>query len=371
MLRAWPRRGATTNTSYVDAPTDAFYADLTGDWDLDGDGYPGEFRHDGGSGGVDFVPELFVGRIPVYGGEVATLDGILRKTIAYESSAGDLAWRRSVLLPMSFSDQHRRRLARRADEGGVPPRAGLLPVDPLPAGHGGGKTRSSRRTRNCAGAPSPSAGGRLPTAWSPGGGTARRRARSIGYTGAWDGDLLGRADPALDDAAPAFVYQTACLNGYPETRVNLGYGLLKRGAIATVAASRVSWYAMGQRTSGVGDQRRARLPLRLAPHRRGERRPALALAKGDPAVEHGSDAAWMNLMDFNLYGDPSVGLFRGPCSSVRPVRSRSRPRRASRSPSRRRSPSPSGDAPSWCRRRVDAAWSAARRSRRRLPRRSP
>ena len=53
---------------------------------------------------MDFVPELFVGRIPVYGGDTAPLDAILRKTIAYETDPGDLSWRRSVLLPMSFSD---------------------------------------------------------------------------------------------------------------------------------------------------------------------------------------------------------------------------------------------------------------------------
>ncbi|MEZ4610103.1 MAG: C25 family cysteine peptidase [Caldilineaceae bacterium] len=56
-------------------------------------------------GGVDFAPELYVGRIPVYmsnDGWSATLDSILRKTIAYEIS--DREWRRSALLTMAFLD---------------------------------------------------------------------------------------------------------------------------------------------------------------------------------------------------------------------------------------------------------------------------
>ena len=47
-------------------PTDYFYTDLSGDWDLDNDGV---LASDGdyGDGGIDCVPEVFVGRIPYYG----------------------------------------------------------------------------------------------------------------------------------------------------------------------------------------------------------------------------------------------------------------------------------------------------------------
>ncbi|HWR98746.1 MAG TPA: carboxypeptidase-like regulatory domain-containing protein, partial [Candidatus Methanoperedens sp.] len=45
----------------------------------------------------------------------------------------------------------------------------------------------------------------------------------------------------------------------------------------------------------------------------------LALTKGDPAVSTASDSAWMNLMDFNLYGDPAAGLFPGPVLQVSPA----------------------------------------------------
>jgi hypothetical protein len=314
MLRAWPRRGATTNTAYLDAPTDAFYADLSGTWDLDGDGYPGEFLHDAGSGGVDFVPELFVGRIPVYGGDVASLDAILRKIISYETDPGDLSWRRSSLLPMSFSDPSTDGawLAEQMKSEYLLAR-GFSPWSLYQEGSAGGRPSDFTPDAELRGGTVADRWGAVPygvVAWW-GHGSASRTL--VGYSGAWDGDLLAAPTAGLNDAAPAFVYQTACLNGYPESESNLGYALLRRGAIATVSSSRVSWYAIGQRdfrlsatNAGLGYHYLARLTAGDTAGR------ALALAKGDPAVTAASDAAWMNLMDFNLYGDPSVGLFSGP-----------------------------------------------------------
>jgi hypothetical protein len=48
----------------------------------------------------------------------------------------------------------------------------------------------------------------------------------------------------LDDAPPAFVVHGSCSNGYPESASNLGYNLVRRGAIATVSASRaaMTWH---------------------------------------------------------------------------------------------------------------------------------
>jgi len=87
-----------------DCPTDYFYADLTGNWDFDGDQFYGEYNDDYGPiGGVDLAPEVYVGRIPVYDADYTTLDSILQKIIDYESEpAGSISWRSNVLLPMSF-----------------------------------------------------------------------------------------------------------------------------------------------------------------------------------------------------------------------------------------------------------------------------
>ena len=83
--------------------TDYLYADLTGNWDLNGNGQYGETELDEGSGGIDFDPELYVGRIPVYFDDVRELDQILQNNIDYmNASPEEAAYRSKVLLPASF-----------------------------------------------------------------------------------------------------------------------------------------------------------------------------------------------------------------------------------------------------------------------------
>lgn len=83
MLMCWPRY---PESEYRNSPTDYFYADLTGNWDSDGDGYYGEHADDAG---VDFYPEVFVGRIPVYDEDYTTLDNILESVMNHHIVAGD------------------------------------------------------------------------------------------------------------------------------------------------------------------------------------------------------------------------------------------------------------------------------------------
>ena len=92
-------------------PSDYWYSILDGgDWDGNGNGRPGEFGHVdavqgspgdfGPRGDAVTTPDWAVGRIPHYAAtDVSILDGILRKTIAYESAAlADIGWRRSGLV---------------------------------------------------------------------------------------------------------------------------------------------------------------------------------------------------------------------------------------------------------------------------------
>lgn len=76
-----------------DVPTDYYYADLTlpdsESWDLDGDGFYGEFRNDA----PDFQAEVFVGRIPT-----SNPDNIvytLNKIVSYEQDTG--LWKNNAL----------------------------------------------------------------------------------------------------------------------------------------------------------------------------------------------------------------------------------------------------------------------------------
>ena len=62
---------------------DLYFADLTGEWEVDGDGVWGEPYHDA----PDVVPELYVGRLPF--GDPAEVDSYVAKVIAYETNPGD------------------------------------------------------------------------------------------------------------------------------------------------------------------------------------------------------------------------------------------------------------------------------------------
>jgi len=74
-------------------PTDHYYADLSftdaDSWDLDGDGYPGEYRQDS----PDFLAEVSVGRVPV--NNLARITYALNKSVAFEQDTG--AWKNNAL----------------------------------------------------------------------------------------------------------------------------------------------------------------------------------------------------------------------------------------------------------------------------------
>jgi hypothetical protein len=314
MKMCWPRRDA--GDEYKEAPTDYFYADLTGNWDLDGDGYFGEYAGDRGTGGVDYAPEVYVGRIPVYTGAAGwadALDGILQKTMDYEISA-DVAWRKSALLPMSFSDSSTDGAAL-----GESMKSGYLNAKGYTS-----YTLYQHKTSGCASGSTSNeslVGGAVRTRWQNSDygvvtwwGHGNETGAYVGYGSTCsDGSILTSADAGvLDDSHPAIVYQCSCLNGYPETGANLGYTLLKRGAVATVSASRVSWYRVGAWSPSRSIDDNASIGYYFMQQLVSNQDPAgKALYDQKGQMGSGSQAAWMNLMDFNLYGDPSISLSSG------------------------------------------------------------
>jgi len=321
MMMCWPRHGAG---SYEESPTDYFYADLTGDWDTDGDGYYGEYGNDTG---VDFTPEVYVGRIPVYNNDYATLDAILRKMMSYVFSGTD--WRHRIMLPMAISNYANednsgwqrtdgRELPKYVVENILPPdwshyvlyeREGL---DPVPAT---APYYSAPLTRN-----------NVVNEWKNGYGVVFWWGHG-NYLGAYrkywsfdDGDNIPESGEMnwepffssydtleLNDSKPSFTFQCSCNNGEPEDDNNLGYALLKNGAVATVSASRVSWYIVGPwRPRMLTDN--AEIGYRYVEKLIKDRLSAgVALYEAKEMLPH--DGWWMNLFDFNLYGDPSISLF--------------------------------------------------------------
>ena len=314
MKMCWPRRGSGSYEEYEESPTDAFYADLTGNWDLDGDGYYGELSDYEGSGGVDFAMEVWVGRIPVYSAAYSTLDNILQKIMDYENES-NISWRKSILLPMSFSTM--------TYDGA--PLAEQMMDDYLTAGSYTSWTQYQQGNGAC------SLNSSYPSDQELRGGTVVRdrwaaqdygvvcwwghgsaTSASVGCDGCLDGTLFSYTQTSsLDDNHPSFTYQCSCTNAYPENSNNLAYSILKQGGIGTVSASRVSWFNRfvgygafdGSSTnSGIGYEYVKRLTQPLACGR--------ALYEGKLAVvgDVGSGTRLMNQYDFNLYGDPTVGI---------------------------------------------------------------
>lgn len=321
---AWPRRGSTTDP-YEDSPTDYYYADLTGNWDLDGDGYYGEYNGDRGAGGVDFANELYVGRISVFNNDpsgISTLDSILQKIINYENS-GSVSWRRSALLPMTFS-------ADITD--------GAFLSERMKNDYLNGQGYSAYTLYQYTGAgcysefssDEPLVDGAVLAEW---------KAHDYGIVSWWahgnpdgvmigygnsgqpcreEGTLLYKTDVAeLDDAHPAIVFAGSCYGIDPTSPDGLGYSLLTRGAVMMVSATALSFYEDGD----------------WAPH------PELAdtATIGYYFIQHiASDGwnagrslydtlkwlstqgltwgkeSWINLMTFNLLGDPTTGIGLAP-----------------------------------------------------------
>lgn len=88
----------TPGGSGGEVPTDYYYADLSDadsvSWDSDGDGYYGEYGEDS----PDFMPEVYVGRIPVT--NTARITYALNKTVTFEQDTG--AWKQNALHAGAF-----------------------------------------------------------------------------------------------------------------------------------------------------------------------------------------------------------------------------------------------------------------------------
>lgn len=296
MKMLWPR---SNDDNYRESPSDYYYADLTGNWDADGDGFFGEWGDDFSDTGVDRYWEVRVGRIPYYG-QIEDLDEILSKIVHYQNETGDAAqWRKQVLLPMKPSDSStpgyhlgeaikNKVLAPQCnwdyhrtydDDYGLtpPPESTPCSVDTV--------TAAWKAT--------------LPGAvfwWTHGG----------SQTAAGVMDTIHAA--TLDDDYPAFTFQASCNNSYPEDASNLSYTLLKNGAIAAIGATRVSWYFVGQ-TYFSNETSNSGMTFEYAKRLiEGAMDSGTALNDLKESISVYNSVWWMNYTVMNIYGDPETGL---------------------------------------------------------------
>jgi hypothetical protein len=242
MLLACPHMPGEEDT----IPTDAYYADMTGNWDLDGDERYGEYYGDRGPGGVDFFHELVVGRIPVYD-DVEVADRLLARAVTYtrDRRAGD--WRKRILLPSAilFFDEY---FPHDMEEGApvheyVKREFALSGFDTTTLYEVEGEKPSNF---DC---DLPLNEENLIAEWNTGYGIVfwighgdeTAVYRMIGDYTWWDSPPFMRSAQydRLPYETPAFVFHGSCSNGTPEWSNNIGAIQLRSGAIASFASTRV------------------------------------------------------------------------------------------------------------------------------------
>ncbi len=299
MKMMWPRSYDTSsNSKYKNTPSDYYFADLTGSWDSNDNGLVGE-SYDFGVGGVDRLQEVFVGRVPYYG-NITELDSILNKFIRYENGDfGDGQWSKKVLLSMKPSDSSTPgyHLGERIKEDFIDGSDSLYAVRIYDEDYG---LASPAEYIPCDYAnvldawTDNSQGAGLHVWWTHG---ASTYAASV---------FRNSSCQYLNDETPAFVFSVSCNNGYPGVTSNLGYSMLKHGAIGTITAARVSWYYRGSTTFNNGSN--AGMSYRFTPKLIND-----GLSVGESLFEMKTElsytSVWMNHLVFNLYGDPSITYY--------------------------------------------------------------
>ncbi|MBN2210138.1 MAG: chitobiase/beta-hexosaminidase C-terminal domain-containing protein [Sedimentisphaerales bacterium] len=283
------------------APTDFYYAELTGDWDVDNDGLYGEKADDFGGWETDY--EVIVGRIPYYqeDGGIPALDSILQKTISYECQVGSsISWRKNCLLPMSPLDGN----VLSYDLGEAIKDNFLVP-------NGWGYFRIYDEDYGLMPPPedTPCIKENTIAAWQspPYYGLVCWQCHG-GPTGSIE--IIDSSDVyLLNNNYPSATFQASCLHAHPETTNNLAYSLLRHGGIATCGATRVSWYDGNFDYEDWGS-------ISGMEYEYAERIVDSGMSFGDALMDlkqavdigpHGEDW-WPNILVFNLYGDPTVAL---------------------------------------------------------------
>ena len=332
MKMAWPNSSATSDR---ESPTDYYYSDLTSNWNTDGDGMYGEWGDD-----ITAKPlhEVLVGRIPVYSAAYTTLDSVLSKTMNYIAES-DITWRKNVLLPEAISN-----FANQGGSGDARCDGASLGEDiknDLATPHGFGSYTMYETANTLAPVTVPCnqviTETNVRTQWS---GNPYGIVDWWGHgssTGAyitnWTWDVINPGVPdsyevsqtpffqssdatSLNNNRPSVVVQISCTNGQPEDTSNLGYALLKNGAIGTFSGSRVTWYAVCDWNqslyAGYGDNASYAYQITqlLVNNQLTESLGAALQTCRENGGTGWAEASWMNCTDFNLYGDPSVVPFR-------------------------------------------------------------
>ncbi len=323
MRRCFPDPTNHRAASDTTTPTDYYYADLTGDWDSDGDGFPGEYGQDN----VDWVAEVYVGRIA--SNDADGTHDICKKLVKFEAEDAS-SWKYDALLLGAFSNfenEDHDTTTVRTD--GADLMEDMI-TDML--GTGWSTTtmyeKAGRDTSDYL-CNTPLTHNNAINDWSTGSygivnwwGHGNWNGASRKWWSSDDGDgvpeaaemswqrFIENADaPSLDDAHPSIVFANSCLCGQPDAAGKcLGQTLLEQGSSGMVASTRVSWYFDGWDSHWDGGN--ASIDYYFFEELLNNDK-KLGEALFDAKVTHDSRhvTMWheqMNMFDFCLYGDPSM-----------------------------------------------------------------
>jgi hypothetical protein len=341
----WNNAG-TPNASSGENPTDYYYADLSDpddvSWDLDGDGYYGEYGQDS----PDFLAEVYVGRIPT--NNTSGITYALNKLVSFEQDTG--SWKNSALHGGAFwylanEDNNGRpaydgatcmneietnlmsgwTISHYSEQGGLAISA--FPWPPLSEAAFAGDWRNGEYSIVNWGAHGWTDGAaRKVWAWDDGDGipeNSNPNEMSWAY-------FIGSYSN-LDDDHPCILFPISCVINYPEPNAwgNIGIDLVTQpsygACVGVVAATRIVYGASGWPTNPGGGEsmcyefNRHMIDGPSGPEKVGD---ALYDSKFFCNQNYGFAhyAEYWNMVTYNLYGDPSLvregisSFTRGDCN---------------------------------------------------------
>lgn len=294
-------------------PTDFYYAELSGNWDVDKDDQGiskpdrryGEFRDDYVDGGADKYAEIQVGRIPYYG-QIEELASILTKSIYYAQST-DNYWRKNILFPMVpvRSDAPEHHLGEQIkNDFCIPNNVGYYRL------YNENDSKKALYTDVIDMYPPmndvPCTEDKVLDAWTHnyfGMVTWATHGNSRDASYVFSAEKVTK----LDNTHPSMVFSTSCSNAAPDDAHNLAYSLLANGAITVVASSAMSTWGISTDYSQSGYNEGVAYSYTSFILCNTNCGIALNCSKQRYVSTVGS-TEWLQCMLFNLYGCPELSL---------------------------------------------------------------
>lgn len=310
------------HSSQTKTLTDYYYADLTGEWDRDNDGYYGE-KHDDSP---DFSPELYIGRIPV--DNPFSVEQICQKIIAFEQN--NQSWKQQSLLIGAILYY-----AKENDNNDKTDGAALMESikKDICLHHNFVVTTLYEKegvSPSTYGCDTPLSQDAVKQYWSQGYGIVDWNAhgspwssqRKIWEVDDGDGipedhelsssDFISFQDAVyLNNDKPSIVFSCSCKNADPDEQNNLGVSILKNGGVGFIGATSTSWSTVGW--NSVEDGGIQTINYRFLYYLIQQQSPC-AESLYRTLFEYSMKYDWwdwkgyQNLYCFNLYGDPCLSL---------------------------------------------------------------